>query len=68
MKRVLSNNQGICEGLHYLHKSCIVWLDLGPVNIFLDDNMMLKIADFCFSRCLEEKQSQAIVSKQFGSM
>lgn len=29
---------------------------------------MLKVVDFCLSSCLEEKQSQAIASKQFGSM
>uniref|UniRef100_A0A453SEL3 Protein kinase domain-containing protein n=1 Tax=Aegilops tauschii subsp. strangulata TaxID=200361 RepID=A0A453SEL3_AEGTS len=37
-------------------------------SIFLGENILLKIADFCLSSCLEEKQSQAIASKQFGSM
>ena len=37
-------------------------------SIFLGENIMLKIADFCLSSCLEENQSQAIASKQFGSM
>jgi hypothetical protein len=30
--------------------------------------MVTKIADFCLASCLEEKQNQAIASKQFGSM
>ena len=37
-------------------------------SIFLGENIMLKIADFWLSSCLEENQSQAIASKQFGSM
>jgi hypothetical protein len=39
-----------------------------PTNIFLDNNFVPNIADFCLSSCLEENQNQAIASKQFGSM
>ena len=68
MVKALSNNPGIWEGLHHLRKSSMVHLDLRPTNIFLDNNIVPKIADFCLSSCLEEKQNQAIASKQFGSM
>lgn len=60
--------KGICEGLHYLHASRIVHLDLKPANILLDDNMVPKIADFGLSRCFDENQTRAITSKPAGSM
>jgi serine/threonine protein kinase len=67
-RKVLSNNQGIWEALHHLCKSCMLHLDLRPTNIFLDNKIAPNIADFCCSSCLEEKQNQAVASKQFGSM
>jgi serine/threonine protein kinase len=42
---------GICDGLYYLH---IVHLNLKPTNILLDENTMLQIADFGFSRCFND--------------
>jgi serine/threonine protein kinase len=42
---------GICDAFYYVH---IVHLDLKPTNILLDDNMMLKIADFCLWRCFND--------------
>jgi len=49
--------KGICRGLHFLHESNIVHLDLKPQNILLDDTMMPKIADFGLSRLLGEQKS-----------
>ncbi|XBI06998.1 hypothetical protein VPH35_134958 [Triticum aestivum] len=66
--RCHANINGICDGLYYLHQNHIVHLDLKPVNILLDDNMLPKIADFGLSRCFDEKQSQAITSKLIGTI
>ncbi|CAL4964730.1 unnamed protein product [Urochloa decumbens] len=41
--------KGICHGLHYLHSSSIFHMDLNPQNIWLDDNMVPKIANFGFA-------------------
>jgi len=49
--------KGICRGLHFLHESNIVHLDLKPQNILLDDTMMPKIADFGLSKLLGEQKS-----------
>ncbi|KAM0862569.1 hypothetical protein ACQ4PT_045172 [Festuca glaucescens] len=60
--------EGICKGLKYLQQNRIVHLDLKPANILLDNDMVPKITDFGLSRCFEEKQSRAIMSKLFGSI
>ncbi|TVU26837.1 hypothetical protein EJB05_29402, partial [Eragrostis curvula] len=60
--------KGICEGLHYLHQQRIVHLDLKPANIFLDNDMVPKIADFGHSLYFDEKQSRARISHTFGSL
>lgn len=49
--------KGICEGLHYLHETRTVHLDLKPENVLVDDNMVPKITDFVLSRCFEEQQN-----------
>jgi len=59
---------GICQGLHYLHRNQIVHLDLKPPNILLDGNMIPKITDFGLSRQFDEKQSRAITTKIGGTM
>jgi interleukin-1 receptor-associated kinase 1/coatomer subunit beta' len=43
--------KGICNGLHHLHnEKGIIHMDLKPLNILLDDNMVPKITDFGISR------------------
>ncbi|XP_066336994.1 uncharacterized protein [Miscanthus floridulus] len=43
--------RGISEGLHYLHnEKRIIHMDLKPLNILLDDDMVPKITDFGISR------------------
>lgn len=49
--------KGICQGLHYLHASHIVHMDLKPANILLDDNMVPKITGFSISRCFEKDET-----------
>ncbi|CAL5079917.1 unnamed protein product [Urochloa decumbens] len=58
---------GICQGLHQLHKDNILHMDLKPGNILLDDNMVPKIADFGISRCMDENQSRVHTENQRGS-
>lgn len=59
--------QGICEGLHHLHKEKgIIHMDLKPANILLDENMVPKITDFGLSR-LDEK-SQTLSENRFLSL
>ena len=60
--------KGICRGLHFLHESNIVHLDLKPQNILLDDTMMPKIADFGLSRLLGEQKSRTVTLKIAGSL
>jgi len=59
--------KGICRGLHFLHESNIVHLDLKPQNILLDDTMMPKIADFGLSRLLGEQKSRTVTLKIAGT-
>ncbi|RLM69494.1 putative receptor-like protein kinase [Panicum miliaceum] len=47
--------KGICDGLRYLHKGSssrppIIHMNLVPTSIWLDDNLVPKIADFGLSR------------------
>uniref|UniRef100_A0A8R7UHP3 Protein kinase domain-containing protein n=1 Tax=Triticum urartu TaxID=4572 RepID=A0A8R7UHP3_TRIUA len=63
MKKALTNNQGICKDLPYLHTNCIIHLDLKHENILLDDNMMPKILNFCLSKLLQGKAKPSYCSK-----
>lgn len=58
---------GICQGLHQLHKANILHMDLKPENTLLDDNMVPKIADFGISRCIDENQSKVHTEHTFIS-
>ncbi|XBI61993.1 hypothetical protein VPH35_042709 [Triticum aestivum] len=59
--------KGICEGLHHLHKeNGIIHMDLKPVNILLDDQMVPKISDFGLSRL--EENSQTMSTHRFLSL
>ncbi|EMS58529.1 hypothetical protein CFC21_095095 [Triticum aestivum] len=52
--------QGICEGLHYLHKGFeypIYHLELKPTKILLDNEMMPKIGGFGFSGFLDTTET-----------
>ncbi|XP_062182835.1 uncharacterized protein LOC133886939 isoform X4 [Phragmites australis] len=58
---------GICQGLHYLHKKCIYHLDLKPANVLLGAHMEPKITDFGVSRCIDEEQSMMVTENFFGT-
>ncbi|OEL18806.1 putative cysteine-rich receptor-like protein kinase 39, partial [Dichanthelium oligosanthes] len=61
--------EGICQGLHYLHKKeNITHLDLKPGNILLDVNMVPKITDFGLSRRFSGAESRIITKTLCGSL
>uniref|UniRef100_A0A0A8Y1I8 Protein kinase domain-containing protein n=1 Tax=Arundo donax TaxID=35708 RepID=A0A0A8Y1I8_ARUDO len=59
---------GICQGLHHLHKNCIFHLDLKPANVLLGAHMEPKITDFGVSRCIDEEQSTMVTKNVFGTL
>ncbi|WVZ53392.1 hypothetical protein U9M48_004341 [Paspalum notatum var. saurae] len=60
--------EGICQGLHYLHKKeSITHMDLKPGNILLDANMVPKITDFGLSRRFSGADSRIITKHLCGS-
>lgn len=63
--------KGICQGLHYLHREMdrpLVHMDLMPDNIWLDDNMVPKIAEFGLSRLFGEEQTRMFTVNVVGPM
>lgn len=60
--------KGICEGLNYLQQQNIMHVDLKPTNIFLDENMIPKIADFGLSRRHREDQKPVLTTNVRGNM
>ncbi|KAL6594958.1 hypothetical protein ACP70R_048061 [Stipagrostis hirtigluma subsp. patula] len=60
--------EGICHGLHYLHKEeRITHLDLKPENILIDADMVPKITDFGISRRFSGAQSKIITTTLRGT-
>ncbi|OEL29631.1 hypothetical protein BAE44_0009354, partial [Dichanthelium oligosanthes] len=64
--------EGICYGLHYLHEewhpdSPIIYMDLKPANILLDNNMLPKIANFGLSRLFSEEQTRTCTTSRDGT-
>ncbi|XP_076048156.1 serine/threonine-protein kinase grp-like [Oratosquilla oratoria] len=46
----------LISGVKYMHAKCVVQRDLKPPNLLLDDNDVLKIADFGFSAKIEDPE------------
>lgn len=47
----------LIHGVEWLHNRRIVHLDLKPENLFLTENLILKIGDFGFNRKLKENET-----------
>ena len=62
--------KGICEGIRFLHTlpNPVLHLGLKPQNIFLDDNMAPKIAEFGFSRIFGQEQTRMNTQSVVGSV
>ncbi|KAJ1469091.1 kinase-like domain-containing protein [Baffinella frigidus] len=44
----------LCEGVKFMHRSCVIHRDLKPANILIDpDTLVVKIADFGLARVLD---------------
>ncbi|KAL0731115.1 hypothetical protein Bca4012_027209 [Brassica carinata] len=51
---------GVARGLEYLHHGCktrIVYFDIKPHNVLLDDNFCPKLSDFGLAKLCEKKES-----------
>jgi serine/threonine protein kinase len=58
--------ESILEGVEYIHEKDIIHRDLSPKNIFLDQNLCVKIGDFGLSRKTESNDS--VSSDYYGNM
>ncbi|OQR96273.1 serine/threonine protein kinase [Thraustotheca clavata] len=47
---VVKFGQDLVRGLHYLHQNGIIFCDLKPANVLIDEYGTLKLADFGFAR------------------
>ncbi|XP_076048247.1 serine/threonine-protein kinase grp-like [Oratosquilla oratoria] len=47
----------LVSGVKYMHAQCVVHRDLKPSNLLLDDDNVLKIADFGFSAKIESQET-----------
>ena len=49
----------LVQGLNYLHSQKIIHRDVKPQNIFINDQGVLKLADFGISKAMEHTQDRA---------
>ena len=50
----------LVSGVHYLHQFKVVHRDIKPHNVFINEEGVLKLADFGISKALDHTQSRAL--------
>ena len=48
------------SGIQYMHQFKVVHRDIKPQNIFIDEEGVLKLADFGISKALDHTQEKAL--------
>ena len=56
----------ICIVIKEIHDKNLIHRDLSPDNIFIDENMIIKIGDFGLSKQFDSYNSYAITPEKFG--
>ncbi len=64
---ILSIFKGIVDGVNHLHSKNIVYIDIKPENVLLDEKNNPKLIDFEFSRILEEKETSVTTNTLVGT-
>ncbi|GJM93495.1 hypothetical protein PR202_ga10056 [Eleusine coracana subsp. coracana] len=62
---------GVARGLEYLHNGCktrIVYFDIKPQNILLDQNFCPKISDFGLAKLCRQKESKISITGARGTI
>ena len=57
----------LCHGIKIIHDKKIIHRDLKPDNIFINDNMIIKIGDFGISKQLNSYKTYSLKTKKLGS-
>ena len=57
----------ICNGIKEMHDKKIIHRDIKPDNIFMNENMIIKIGDFGVSKQLKSYKSYALTTKKLGT-
>ena len=57
----------LCHGIKEIHDKKIIHRDLKPDNIFINDNMVIKIGDFGISKQFNSYKTYTLTTKKLGT-